>query len=180
MELRLFAEGNAQAIELWLVYRIMRIASNRSSYEYPGHMEKAAQQASPVPTRQPRIVIADDFEMLRRGLKSLLGPAICGEAENGQQAVERVKELRPDIVILDWTMPVMNGLQAAQMIRSLAPETKIIVFSLHDGNTVREEALRAGADVFLHKTATGEEILKTIAALMGTFPERSIPATSAL
>jgi NarL family two-component system response regulator LiaR len=63
-------------------------------------MEKAAQQASAVPSQQPRIVIADDFEMLRRGLKSLLGTAICGEAENGQQAVERVMELRPDIVIL--------------------------------------------------------------------------------
>jgi DNA-binding NarL/FixJ family response regulator len=77
-------------------------------------------------------------------------------------------ELRPDMVIVDWTMPVMNGLQAAKMIRSFAPETKIIVFSLHDGNTVREEALRAGADVFLHKTVTGEEIQKTIAALIGT------------
>jgi DNA-binding NarL/FixJ family response regulator len=141
-------------------------------------MEKAAQQASPVPSRQSRIVIADDFEMLRRGLKSLLGTAICGEAENGQQAVERVMELRPDLVILDWTMPVINGLQAAQMIRRFAPKTKIIVFSLHDANAVREEALRAGADVFLHKTASGEEILKTIAALIGTFPERSILANA--
>ena len=134
-------------------------------------MEKPAQQASPVPSRQPRIVIADDFEMLRRGLKSLLGPAICGEAENGQQAVERVMELRPDIVILDWSMPVMDGLQAARMIRSSAPETKIIVFSLHDASLVREEALKAGADVFLHKTATGEELLKAITALMGTVRE---------
>lgn len=133
-----------------------------------------------VPSRQPRIVIADDFEMLRRGLKSLLGPAVCGEAENGQQAVERVKELRPDIVILDWTMPVMDGLQAARMIRSFAPEIKIIVFSLHDGNVVRDEAIQAGADVFLHKTATGEEILKTIQALIRTSPERSLPATNAL
>lgn len=140
-------------------------------------MDKAA-QANPVHSRQSRIVIADDFEMLRRGLKSLLGPAVCGEAENGQQAVERVMELRPDIVILDWTMPVMNGLEAAQMIRRFRPEIKIIVFSLHDGNAVREEALRAGADVFLHKTATGEEILKTIEALTGTLSERSIPATA--
>ena len=131
-------------------------------------MERAVQLASPVPSRQPRIVIADDFETLRRGLKNLLGPAICGEAENGQQAVERVVELRPDIIILDWTMPVMNGLQAARMIRSFAPETKIIMLSLHDGNTVREEALQAGADVFLHKTATGEDILKAISAVMGT------------
>ena len=136
-------------------------------------MEKPVQQANAVSSRPPRIVIADDFEMLRRGLKSLLGSAICGEAENGQQAVERVMELRPDIIILDWTMPVMGGLQAARMIRSLAPETKIIVFSLHDGNAVKEEALQAGADVFLHKTAVGEEIINTIAALMGTIPEPS-------
>jgi DNA-binding NarL/FixJ family response regulator len=134
----------------------------------------------PVPSRPPRIVIADDFETLRRGLKSLLGPAICGEAENGKQAVEKVMELRPDIIILDWTMPVMNGLQAARMIRCLAPETKIIVFSLHDGNTVREEVLQAGADVFLHKTATGEDILKAISALMDAVPERSRQVSGAL
>jgi DNA-binding NarL/FixJ family response regulator len=143
-------------------------------------MERVVQQASPVPARQPRIVIADDFEMLRRGLKSLLGPAICGEAENGQQAVERVMELRPDIIMLDWTMPVMNGLQAARMIRRFAPETKIIVFSLHDGNTVKEEALQAGADIFLHKTATGEDILKAIAAVMRTIPECSRLVSDAL
>jgi DNA-binding NarL/FixJ family response regulator len=91
---------------------------------------------------------------------------ICGEAENGQQAVEKVMELHPDIVILDLTMPVMNGLEAARKIRSLAPEVRIIVFSLHDGNIAKEEALQAGAHAFLHKTATGEEILKTIAAVM--------------
>jgi DNA-binding NarL/FixJ family response regulator len=143
-------------------------------------MENAVQQLNPLPYRQPRILIADDFEMLRRGLKSLLGPAVCGEAENGQQAVERVRELRPDIIILDWAMPVMDGLQAAQIIRSFAPEIKIIMFSLHDGDSARDEAFRAGADVFLHKIATGEEILKTIEALIGTSPERSISATNAL
>jgi hypothetical protein len=67
-----------------LVYRIMGIA-NRPSYEYPGQMEKPAQQASPVASRQPRIVIADDFETLRRGLKCLLGTAICGEAKTANR-----------------------------------------------------------------------------------------------
>jgi hypothetical protein len=67
-----------------LVYRIMGIA-NRPSYESPGQMEKPAQQASPVASRQPRIVIADDFETLRRGLKCLLGTAICGEAKTANR-----------------------------------------------------------------------------------------------
>jgi len=136
-------------------------------------MENLVQSVSQALARQPRIVIADDFETLRRGLKSLLGTAVCGEAENGKKAVEKVKELRPDIVILDWTMPVMNGLQAARAIRAFAPETKIIVFSLHDENTARQEALQAGADLFLHKTATGEQIVNAIAAVMATTPGRS-------
>jgi DNA-binding NarL/FixJ family response regulator len=70
-------------------------------------------------------------------------------------------------------MPVTNGLQAVRAIRAFAPETKIIVFSLHDEKTARQEALQAGADLFLHKTATGEQILNAIAAVMTTFPERS-------
>jgi two-component system, NarL family, invasion response regulator UvrY len=70
-------------------------------------------------------------------------------------------------------MPVMNGLQAARAIRAFAPEIKIIVFSLHDENTVRQEALQGGADLFLHKTATGEQILNAIAAVMTTTPGRS-------
>jgi DNA-binding NarL/FixJ family response regulator len=122
--------------------------------------------SSQVASRRPRIVIADDFETLRRGLRSLLGPTVCGEAENGQQAIEKVLELSPDLLILDWTMPVMSGLDALKVIRSFAPQTKVLIFSLHDGNAVRETALAAGADEFLNKTAKGEDILKTIARLL--------------
>jgi DNA-binding NarL/FixJ family response regulator len=117
-------------------------------------------------SRKPRIVVADDFETLRRGLIAILGEAVCGEAENGQQAIQRVVELRPHLVILDLTMPVMNGFEAARAIRSLAPETKILVFSMHDGNAVKQEALRAGADRLLSKTTKAEEILQTVAELL--------------
>jgi DNA-binding NarL/FixJ family response regulator len=134
------------------------------------------QREDGVPFRGARIVIADDFEMLRRGLKSLLGSAVCGEAENGQEAIQRVRELHPDLIILDWGMPVMNGFEAAKAIRCLAPQTRILVFSLHDERAIKEQALAAGADAFLHKTTRGEEILKTIEELLAP---RRLSATKA-
>jgi DNA-binding NarL/FixJ family response regulator len=63
-------------------------------------------------------------------------------------------------------MPVMTGLEAARAIRTLAPETKIIVFSMHEGNTIRQEAQDAGVDLFLHKTTQADEILRSITALL--------------
>jgi DNA-binding NarL/FixJ family response regulator len=134
-------------------------------------MVEIAQPRDGAHPMKPRILIADDFEALRRGLKAILGTAICGEAENGQQAVEKVLELCPDLVILDWTMPVMGGGEAARSIRTLAPQTKIIVFSLHDERAVRDEALRVGAHAFLHKTAGAEEIVATVRALLDGFPD---------
>jgi two-component system, chemotaxis family, chemotaxis protein CheY len=111
-------------------------------------------------------VIVDDSEPLRRTLRGLLGSLVCGEAENGQQAIQRVLELQPDLILLDYSMPVMNGLEAAKAIRKLAPKTKIVVFSLHTENTIREEALRAGADVYLNKTSQADQLLGTIAKLL--------------
>jgi DNA-binding NarL/FixJ family response regulator len=119
-----------------------------------------------VPLRTPRIVIADDFETLRRGLRSLLGSAVCGEAENGQEAIQRVLELHPDLVILDWGMPVMSGFEAAKAIRRLAPHMKILIFSLYEEKVVKEQALAAGADAFLSKTARGDDIIRTIEELL--------------
>ena len=155
-----------------LLFRFMRafsyilsgIAFDTRRYEPAVWMEAPANPHDA--PRTPRIVIADDFETLRQGLKSILGSAICGEAENGQEAIQRVLELHPDMVILDWTMPVMGGLEAARTIRSLAPEIKIVVFSLHNANAIREEALKAGADVFLHKTTKVDDLLETIADLL--------------
>ena len=91
---------------------------------------------------------------------------ICGEAENGQDAVAKVKQLHPDAVILDVSMPVMNGLEAAREIRRIAPATKIVMFSMHDSTQMMETAREAGADAFVLKTAPARELARAIRSLL--------------
>ena len=81
-----------------------------------------------------RILIVDDYPTARKTVRSLLvwhHMDVCGEAENGKQAIEKVKQLQPDLVLLDINMPVMNGVQAAYEIRQIAPSTKILFFTIH-------------------------------------------------
>ncbi len=91
---------------------------------------------------------------------------ICGEAENGRDAVAKVRQLRPDAVILDVSMPVMNGLEAAREIRRVAPSTKIIMFSMHDSFQMIETAREAGADAFVLKSAAGQDLVQAIRDLL--------------
>lgn len=117
-----------------------------------------------------RILLADDFEVVRTGLKNLLSESgdwdICGEADNGLSAVRKVVELNPDVVVLDITMPVMNGLEAAREIRRLAPRTKIVMFSIHDSARMAQEAKQAGADAYVAKSSSIEDIEKIIAGVL--------------
>lgn len=103
-------------------------------------------------------------------MKKLLGGnegwEICGEAENGKEAIEKVAELCPDIVLLDVTMPVMNGFQAASEIRRLSPKTKIVIFTMHESPRMAEESKRAGADAYLAKSTSLEVIEGTISHLI--------------
>jgi DNA-binding NarL/FixJ family response regulator len=117
-----------------------------------------------------RIILADDHEIVRSGMRSLLDGhdqwEVCAEAENGKEAVEKVIALKPDMVVLDLSMPVMNGIEAAREIRKKAPNTKIVIFSMHDSPRVAEEAVLAGADAYLAKTAHFSELEKVIASLL--------------
>ena len=117
-----------------------------------------------------RILLADDHDLIRKGLRAIIEGnkdwLICGEATNGQEAIERTIELQPDLIILDVTMPVLNGLQAARQIRKLAPRTKILILSMHDSHQLSNEAIRLGADGYLIKTGPQSKLLDTIAALL--------------
>lgn len=98
------------------------------------------------------ILIVDDSPSIRRSLRLWLDGSldweVCGEAENGKEAVERVEELRPDAVILDFQMPVMNGLETARCIRHVAPRTAMLMFTMHTSSELLKAALEVGvADV---------------------------------
>src|ERR1700688_3509257 len=97
----------------------------------------------------PRILLVDDVLVVRNSLRSLLAAGQvegCGGAENGQQAMAKVLELKPDVVILDITMPVMDGLKATMEIRRIAPGTKIVLFTIHDSSEAKTAAKIVGAD----------------------------------
>src|SRR5690242_10663478 len=104
-----------------------------------------------------RVLVVDDHQVMRKGVRALLESdsawEVCGEAENGRLAVEKTRELNPDLVILDLTMPEMNGLEAARQIRQVSPQTKIVIFSMHESPQVRKEARDAGADAFVSKSS---------------------------
>jgi DNA-binding NarL/FixJ family response regulator len=113
-----------------------------------------------------RIVLADDHELIRDGLRALLengGMDIVGEAANGQEAVELSVKFRPQLVILDVSMPVMNGIQAAVQIRQLSADTKIIMLSMHDSDEMKQVAKDSGVDAYVTKSSAAQRLLKTIA-----------------
>ncbi len=104
------------------------------------------------------ILIVDDSAPLRYALRSWIEQdenwKICGEAENGKAAVEKVKELRPDIVILDLEMPVMNGLEAGREIALLAPHITMVMFTMHSSEQLVKAARAAGIKEVVSKSAS--------------------------
>ncbi len=103
-----------------------------------------------------KFLIVDDSFVIRRSLRHWIeGNAewqVCGEAENGQIALDKLDELRPDIVILDFQMPVMNGLEAARRIMTRSPHTAIVMFTLHPSSELMKAALDAGVKDVVSKT----------------------------
>jgi|SRR6516225_2723312 DNA-binding NarL/FixJ family response regulator len=114
-----------------------------------------------------KILIVDDHPLTRNAIRRLLdGDSfhICGEAKDGKEAVEKVVELKPDLVLLDISMPVMNGIKAAVEIRRIAPATKIIFLTNHDTPAI-VDATRTLADGFVPKSAAGAELIPTLNSL---------------
>jgi DNA-binding NarL/FixJ family response regulator len=113
-----------------------------------------------------RVLIADDHEAVRKGVASILETRadieICGEASNGEEAVRKAHELKPDLIIMDFTMPVMDGLEASRRILKAAPQTPILMFSMHKMETLTEAAKQAGARGFITKGESAENLLRAV------------------
>ena len=116
-----------------------------------------------------RILVADDHEVVRRGLCTLLqsheGWEICGEANDGREAVEKAKQLKPDVVILDVGMPNLNGLAAARQLIQQNPQQRVIVLTITDSDQVIREALDAGARGFVLKSDAARDLVSAVEAL---------------
>lgn len=113
-----------------------------------------------------RVLIADDHAVVRRGLRALLasqpGIEVCCEAASGTEALECVKKEKPDLVVLDLTMPEMNGLQVARAAREESPETDILVLSVHFSEEIAREVLRSGAIGYVLKSDADTELLAAV------------------
>ncbi len=103
-----------------------------------------------------RILIVDDSAIIRHSIRICIEHntdwEVCGEAENGKVAIEKVRQLRPDVVTLDWQMPVMNGLEAAREISRIAPLATLLMITLHDNVLLTQDAHAAGIKEVLSKT----------------------------
>jgi len=116
-----------------------------------------------------RVLIAEDSELMRRQIRRTLeldrDIAICAEAENGLEAVQKALECRPDLVVVDVHMPVMNGLAATEDIKMFMPNLPVLVLTLDDSHQIRIESEKAGANAFLLKAEGGVRLATTIRAL---------------
>jgi DNA-binding NarL/FixJ family response regulator len=121
-----------------------------------------------------RILIADDHDVVRAGLRKILlersGWEICGEAKNGREAVALAATLNPDVVVMDISMPEIDGVEAARQIRRTNPKAEILVLSLHISDQVAMEMMRAGVRGYVLKSDAGRELVDAVGTVAAHRP----------
>jgi two-component system, NarL family, response regulator NreC len=127
-----------------------------------------------------RILIADDNERVRRGVRGILSSEanyrVCGEAVDGADALRKARELSPDLILLDVSMPGPDGLETARLLRREMPKVKVIIMSQHDPVQLLPRAIEAGADGCVDKSRLDADLLATIQSIESTSNAPETPA----
>ncbi|MGA8406098.1 MAG: response regulator transcription factor [Candidatus Acidiferrales bacterium] len=150
------------------------------SEQYGIHMSSSATQSrekqETTASAAARILIVDDHEIVREGIRTLLRRirpewVICGEAKNGKESVEAAAALHPDILILDVTMPVMSGLEAASRIDRLGLASRVLIFTMHETKSLINEVRASGAHGYVVKSQASRDLIVAIDRILagGTF-----------
>ena len=120
--------------------------------------------------KKVRLLIADDHALVREGLRRVLEARrdweVCAEAENGRDAVAKAHTFKPDVVIVDFAMPELNGLEATRQIRATLPHTEVLVLTMHESDALVREVLAAGARGFILKSDAGHALIQAIETLL--------------
>ncbi len=121
-----------------------------------------------------RILVVDDYPVVRRGVRALLegqaGWEVCGEASTGREAIEQTKALDPDIVVLDLSMPDLNGLDATRRIVRESPRTQVLVLTMHHSEELAHQVLKAGARGYVLKSDADKELIAAVESLQRKRP----------
>jgi len=118
-----------------------------------------------------KILIVDDHEVVREGIRTLISRShrewqVCGEAETGERAIEKVQALKPDIVVLDITMPGISGLAAASRIISSNPTCRVLIFTMHESERLAAEVQGVGAHGYVLKSQAARDLIRAIDQLL--------------
>ena len=137
---------------------------------YVARFVSLAEEAPDCDAMPKRILVADDSEVIRRQVRTILEPdpdiEICAEAANGQEAVQEVQRCRPDLAILDFLMPEMNGLDATREIKKMMPRLPVVLFTVDNSPQLEWESKQAGADALLPKAEGSRQLPDLIHTLL--------------
>lgn len=113
-----------------------------------------------------QILVVDDHALMREGLSNLLhgkeGLEVCAEAKNGLEAIRLADQIRPDIILMDVSMPELDGIEATTLIKKSHPEISVIALSMHDSEAMKQKMLAAGASAYINKEAPSSELMLAI------------------
>jgi DNA-binding NarL/FixJ family response regulator len=169
--IRLVLQANLERPEL--LGRTESTLSNSATSPDNCHADETSpsnKKKNAIKQTQPRILIVDDNEAVRKALSKLLLRSVgwepCGEAATGAEAIEKARELRPDVILLDITLPDFSGIEAARLICKEFPDSKILIVSQHDPAQMLSIAVAAGALGYVTKTNLARDLIPAIRALL--------------